>query len=125
MIYKSETQPLCRYCAKAISKRTETVFFGRNVGGTMLDARLEQPQSRAEAQAVLNQQVVSVHWRESVVDGAWKRAFIDRVSIWDGESYDDEFFCSGSHARQFGYAAARANNAMPVYNRAIKEQNDG
>lgn len=61
------------------------------------------PKTKAEAQRYANMQIVSV-----------KRDLdpktISEVTLWDGSSYQDDFFCSGTCAQKQGYAAARAGH---------------
>lgn len=88
------TQPFCRYCGKAIRKRTNSVtcWGGKHPSGTIL-------RSKEDCQRLSNEKVVSVSYHEGVV---WS------FSTWDGESYVDRFFCNDDHAKRFGYAAAKA-----------------
>jgi hypothetical protein len=57
------------------------------------------PKTKAEAQRYSNHPIVSIR--------RWKDA-ISQFSVWDGESYEDQFFHSGKCATEFGYKAARA-----------------
>ena len=128
MAFKSATQPLCRYCGKKIAKWTETVYV-----------RDRSVRSKADCEKRTNQKVVSVRYEDP---GRFKRSapkdyyteaeiceaeaqgrWVDMFTTWDGESYQDEFFCNGTHAQYFGYAAARAGQAMPEYNKAKKVAN--
>ncbi|TJW14401.1 MAG: hypothetical protein E5W82_10520 [Mesorhizobium sp.] len=113
--------PLCRYCGKTIAKRTRAIFFGelatRQGFDTIFTYRPERPRSKDEAQRLLNQQIVSVRWARGE-DYAAKQAGFDHITqatAWDGESYTDKFFCNGTHAKDFAYAAARGGYAMPAY----------
>jgi hypothetical protein len=114
MIFKSPTQPLCRYCGGKIAKVTESVYFTPvrpNISGLIYEQAIKAaPHSRQEAQRHVNQQIVSVRWARKDVspDARAIGEFIERVSTWDGESYEDEFFCSAPHARRFAYVMARA-----------------
>jgi hypothetical protein len=122
--------PLCRYCGKAIAKRTSTVVFGeapRSRSGQVeyFTYREERPKSKEEAQRLLNSQVVSVRYDVDYSLPAEERErFVIRATTWDGEHYEDEFFCNGDHARLFGYAAARDKPmlAMPAYHKARARQ---
>ncbi|AFU88098.1 hypothetical protein CcrColossus_gp228 [Caulobacter phage CcrColossus] len=115
MAFVSDIQPLCRYCGCGIGKHTTTVWFDSTNGrlnSGWFSYRPEKPTSKAEAQALLNQQIVSVRWATKSAyqygdDEAGERLFINQVTIWDGVSYRDEFFCKDEHAKLFGYAAAR------------------
>ena len=111
MTIKSKTQPLCRYCGKPIAKRTESVNF--NERPSRPDLRGIKPLSRAEAQRLVNGKIVSVRWtvpkrlERGEFEPTGEPRFISQVGLWDGESYVDEFFCNGDHAKSFGYSAAQ------------------
>lgn len=148
MAFKSPTQPLCRYCGRAIRKRTELVRFGRapcEVENSRGSA--ERPANRAEAQRYVNGQVVAVRYStaahedaERGSDGAtWSRScgattayrnvtvarYVDEASVWDGESYEDEFFCTGEHAKLFGYACAMEGSlSMKAWREAVAAQRE-
>lgn len=130
MTFKSTTQPLCLWCGKHIRKSTSPHWFGHNVGfyAASRDRSFhhgERPTSREEAQRYINEQIVSVEWSRLTHDGEVlprSQQFIHRVGVWDGESYDDEFFCNGDHSRRFAYAAARKGLAMPAYNEALRKR---
>jgi hypothetical protein len=125
MPFVSQIQPLCRYCAAPIKKHTHTVWFGMNqMGQTGYSTHMpDKPKSKAEAQRLVNQQIVSIGWSHHWVQQDGRdvkvREYIDKITTWDGESYVDEFFCNAEHARWFGYAAVRGGNAMPAYHDAI------
>jgi len=117
MTFTSSTQPLCRYCAGAIRKRTHTVLFGQSQPSlsAYITCMAEKPISKAEAQRLVNQKIVSLSWDHSWEDGVPTRSYIHKITTWDGESYEDEFFCTGEHARKFGYASARGGQAMKTW----------
>lgn len=131
MTFRSKTQPFCRWCGKKIAKYTvshrtpKTSYkFDENELVTLADVR-----------KLTNEQIVSVKYHyeeehyEDLTPGElyakkWKRHANGRRSVyiystWDGETYVDEFFCNGEHARDFGYAAAAKGFAMPAYNKAV------
>lgn len=127
MVYKSPTQPYCRVCGKAIAKYTRHVWVkpeasrshGGTFGETMYFTPEDYPLSKADCQRLTNLQVISVNYQtlyKEKPDGSWLyedgERVVDRKVIyyfgtWDGESYRDEFFCNGDHAKQFAYMAAR------------------
>ena len=121
MSYRSTTQPLCRYCGKAIAKYTTTHF---------IDRKDQQLTSKADCQKLTNEKVVSVRYGpryqpDSHLLDYQHQDIVWAYSTWDGESYADEFFCNGTHAKDFGYAAARWENgrlAMPAYHQALKQK---
>lgn len=120
-------QPLCRYCGKAIKKRTEMLWcYPEPLRTHSTDNRgvttpLAVPRHRvgvfrtqAELQAVCNERVVSIRRAE---DGT-----IWQASTWDGESYVDEYFCNADHARQFAYLFARHGSATQAYTAAVAKR---
>jgi hypothetical protein len=120
--FKSDKRPHCRFCGKPIAKHTTTVYFGRSGPDSPWSRYVpdHKPETKAEAQRLLNETVVSVK--------RYGGAEIDCVGIWDGESWRDEFFCNGDHARRFAYACAemrlddgRPRLAMPSYWSAVGE----
>ena len=142
MTYKSNEQPFCRWCGKAIPKRTTYVAVN-DPTSTARPADSEfwrhiypeqRPTSKDECQKLTNEKVVSVHYdyaeqnwigeypnRKLVESGARK---VRDFRTWDGESYIDEFFCNGQHANWFGYAAAAKGLAMPKYNEAVRKKRE-
>ncbi|GGB09131.1 hypothetical protein GCM10011491_41360 [Brucella endophytica] len=117
------SQPLCRYCGKKIAKKTETIYFGPEAAAHVTDfasSRPEYPTSKEEVQRLVNGQVVGVSWSRGEDYYAKKAGcdFIFKASTWDGESYQDPFFCNGEHAKRFAYALARAGHATQAYQKA-------
>lgn len=117
MATTSPTQPLCRYCGKAIAKRTTTVQFGSTAEAAARNSsywryRVETPTTKAEAQKLLNETVVSVK-RHGNGD-LWM------VGVWDGESYVDGFFHNGKCAKRFAYLMAREGRCTAAYNEAMR-----
>jgi hypothetical protein len=108
-ITKLPHQPYCRNCARPIRKSTEVVYFGRSANETISQRRPEKPRSIAEVRALFNEQVVSVGWEHR----RHSLGYIDKAYLWDGESYVDEFFCTGACAQAFGYIMARRGYSMP------------
>lgn len=131
MAFKSKTQPLCRFCGKPIKKATVIVYFDRDFGSMSRMVKGVRPKTQAEAQRHVNETIVAVRWnrpktikasemthRDQEIEPRW----IEQAYVWDGETYEDELFCNGDHARQFGYAAAGWESgrlAMPAYNQAM------
>lgn len=123
------TQPHCRYCGKAIRKRTHTVYFvkdeeekARHTGfATFYSYVIGQPTSKAEAQRLVNAAVVSVRKQGY---GPAAGVLITQVGTWDGETYEDQFFCTGTHAQDFAYAVLRTEKykdvGMPAWIKVIQ-----
>ena len=106
------SQPLCLWCGARIRKSTRTIRFKREPSqydevnkGWISYSYGPLPMTIAECQQRTNHKVVSVKrgdpWSAGQDQGA-----IWSCSTWDGESYVDEYFCNGDHAKRFGYAAA-------------------
>lgn len=123
MTFKSTTQPHCRYCGKPIRKHTRTVWInGGFLPGNDSDSSRHvvvdpPPRTAADCERLTNWQVLSVR-RSRGGDT------ISRFSEWDGESYADEFFCTGTCAQAMGYAACRTHNlATQSWRKATQNQN--
>ncbi len=114
MTYKSAKRPVCRSCGRPIAKSTFTYYLrapdpnvtqhGGNLdfaGSKTLDVDA-YPATKAEAQRLVPEQIVSVSHGWSASEGK-----IARFSTWDGESWKDEFFCGGVCAQRYGYRMAR------------------
>lgn len=125
-------QPLCRYCGKKIAKSTIKHWFGDRVEfyKNSPDRHIhhgEKPRSREEAQKYINEQVISVQWSRLYQDGELlprEQQFINRVGVWDGESYEDKFFCNDDHARRMGYVVAHEGRCTAEYNAALRRQRE-
>lgn len=119
MTFKSTAQPLCRYCGGPIRKHTTMTMLhiphkDRTVSLDYTDVD-KLPTTKAEAQKHTNGQIMSV--RRTLDDKA-----IDQFSSWDGETYVDEFFCKGEHAKRFAYVMAKADMVTDAYNQARAKQ---
>lgn len=125
-------RPLCRYCGKQIAKRTTTWMFGRSEDrrNTYIKSSAAKPRSKEEVAKITNMQLVRVRWTKEGEYATEKagHVFIYQASVWDGESYDDPYFCNGEHARNFGYLMARAGHATMSYQdsneRALKKNQE-
>lgn len=102
--------PLCRWCGKAIPKKTRTLHFEatehpshKSVAEWADYSYGPRPATKAEAQTRTNALVVSVQRVGYGTDATLIRS----VGTWDGESYRDPYFCNGDHARSFGYMMAK------------------
>jgi hypothetical protein len=135
MIFKSKTQPLCHYCGKAIRKYTTLHFIKVQGDGTNISEsehwryivvadKASRPRTKAECQMLTNLPVVSVSYnhRMDEYDGERKREAVSTFTSWDGESYEDEFFCKGDHAKAFGRLMAKAGRCTSHYNEALAKQ---
>jgi hypothetical protein len=119
MRFKSATRPLCRYCGKGIARVTTTVLFGysedecrrQNGGSSFWVHRTEKPESKAAVQRLVNGSVSSIRWDSEA------RSYIDKATVWDGETWESAFFCNGTHAMDFGVMVARDRPtiATPAY----------
>ena len=122
MTFQSDTQPLCRYCGKPIKKHTTTVYFVKERTQYMVDSDhtryiVGAPTEWGEAQRMVNERIVAVR-RDTMYQR--DRAIIGQASLWDEQSYEDEFFCNGSHAKKFAYVMARAGHATVAYDDSKK-----
>lgn len=144
MIFKSPIQPLCRTCGKPIRKWTEDVrvfaepprthvaetAFGTGADrfksiptGRMTPLHVPkhvvgQPRTREEAQKLVNMKIVS---------NRTTAGLISKITVWDGESYADEFFHNGECARAFGYMCAGSSKltiCSTAWADAVKRQRE-
>jgi hypothetical protein len=105
------TQPLCRYCAGKIAKRTTTVRFVVERKSHMRDDQftsyvIGHPMTKAEAQRLVNQTVVSVR-HDANPWGDMTDKYVTQASVWDGESYVDPYFCNGACRSAFAVMVCR------------------
>lgn len=125
-------RPLCRCCGKPIPKRTVayTVYltaekaeevnrWHANCGHQWSRAVAGPLHNKAECQAKVNGQVVSVSYGGRSEGGQIDKRRVGHFTVWDGESYADEFFCKGSCATRFAYVMARAGRCTNLYSQAV------
>lgn len=117
--------PLCRYCGGPIKKTTRTVYlrdrplqsheresvYSRYIVVEKLPATID------ECRKLTNHQVVSVKRHHDA-----ERNAITFFSEWDGESYEDKFFCNGDHAKRFAYVMAGVGRVTVDYAKALAAQ---
>jgi hypothetical protein len=117
MTYRNaKARPLCRYCGKPIPKRTTSLIFGQSTISNSdywktIDAK---PVTREDAQRHSNLPLVSVRYHD------YPSRHVTSASTWDGESYVDEYFCNGDHAKRFAYVMARNGDSTKAYAEAMK-----
>jgi hypothetical protein len=107
--------PLCRHCGGRIAKavRTHPIAEG---GAATKDTGLH---SKADCQRITNSEITSISYFTETKNGEptghrWIVAF----NTWDGSSYVDDFFCSGSHAQAFGRLMAKQGHRTRAYDLA-------
>lgn len=98
-------RPLCVCCGKPIPKRTDLVWVRDpdSIQGGVQPHVAGPLYSKADCQRLSNHQVASV----SYMPRHGERR-VSHFTVWNGESYVDEFFCKGSCANRFAYVMARA-----------------
>lgn len=117
--------PRCIVCNRPIKRKVHTYFirqpqpatdamptFGLRARSAILDGHRETnswsttlwlttpPQSKADAQKLVNQTVVSVGYQKGS-----RSAY--RFTTWDGESYEQQYFCTNRCAVDQGLASAQ------------------
>ena len=151
MAFKSKIQPLCRCCGKPIAKATTTVRFNIDPepmadGNVVQRGRAESPKTKAEAQALINHgTVVSVRkgnrreFYTSTIQDSHRMAgqpdrkpfratrqtdeiIITEAGVWDGESWQAEYFDTNTCAITFAHAWAALGKATRAYNEALTAQ---
>lgn len=114
MRFVSPTQPYCRCCGKPIKKFTLRHSFGKSEykdhGWSI--SRTEKPMSKEELQRAVNGRIISFTWdHNTTYDANYEpvrtKTFIGEANVWDGETYEAQFFCTMRCAAAFGEMAAR------------------
>lgn len=123
MTFKSSTQPFCRCCGKAIRKYTTVISFGHEQPRRedFWESRTERPRDRKAAAAFTNQQIVSLSWCSEYAAEKYGR-YINKVTIWDGESYAEEFFCTNRCAQALAHSVAKQGFSTKAYRDALEPQ---
>jgi hypothetical protein len=118
-MFKSRTPLLCRTCAKPIRKHSTIVWvhekptphhhpsaYSRYIYGEL--------RSKEDCTQHTNQQVLSVGYTTDYKDGEPQpeTCRVRKFTEWDGETYEDEFFCSSTCAQAFGRMAARSGKVQ-------------
>lgn len=101
MAVKLAKQPTCQWCGRDIAKAVTTYFFGQREDRPSRRDFAAKPMTRDEAQRFVNGTIISAARSGGAVN------YISRIGVWDGESYESEFFCTNRCAMTFGLAAAR------------------
>lgn len=126
-MFQSSTQPLCRCCAKPIPKRAEGVYpRGITGGGGGIASNDTGLYSKADCQALTNGIVLAVGYSyetDSHYERTGKR-WVHKYTVWDGETYEDEFFCGGTCVQRFARVMARAGNMTVAYQKARDRQRE-
>lgn len=113
--------PLCRYCGQPIPKRTQHIWVrdaDRLMDGGPTKYVLGPLYTKADCQRHSNHQVVSVSYRTPGAPPDGGRRRVSHFTVWDGESYADEFFCKGACAQLFGRLMARGGHCTTLYTEA-------
>lgn len=118
--FKSPSQPFCVCCTKPIRKhtvthwlRTDPAHVGHSSDFIKHVYVPELPRSKEEAQRLTNGKIVAVRRGRDA-------GTISQFNTWDGESYVDQFFCTGTCARDFGYICARGGKVTKRYNEFLE-----
>lgn len=126
MWFKSKTQPHCRWCGKPIRKHTVTVWLDTSKTWKGQDTEYSRhlvvenrPETKEECQKFTNKMIVSVR-------RYYDTKYIWRFNEWDGESYEDAFFCTTACSSEMGYAAAKHHNFVtPAWRKATGNIGEG
>ncbi|AXQ69295.1 hypothetical protein HOU02_gp430 [Caulobacter phage CcrBL9] len=128
MLFKATIAPLCRCCFKPIGKATDYHYFGQMASGDSRRFGSTYPRSKAEVQDLINGVIVSVSWRRydphNPHHDTYRREtggdYIDKVTVWDGESYKDELFCTDRCAVSYARTYAEAGYKLTGYDEALE-----
>jgi len=124
MMFKSSVQPLCRCCGKPIKKWTRPIWVRPEPRDTPMSDRtvVGLLRSKEDCQRLTNEKVTAVRYTD-YPEHLGRHAV--SFNTWDGESYESEFFCSGTCAQNFGLLAAKLNRLTTrAYSEAIEERKD-
>lgn len=81
------------------------------------EIKSDHPRSLEDCQRLTNQMVISVHgYRDHK-----REEYVERFQTWDGESYQDNLFCSDGCATKYGRRAAIELPPLPADNSEIAE----
>lgn len=107
MLFKANVQPLCRACGKGIKKYTQH-FWVRPQKPLAMDRWIVVGvfTSKSEVEAIVKEQVVSVKYH-TPPDG---ERCVWSFTTWDGDSYEDQWFCTDSCAAAFGRLAVKVTD---------------
>lgn len=126
MTHTAPTQPLCRWCAKPISKTLRRVWlrkstdiqFSQSTFSRCVAIDGEWPKNKNECARLTNQTITSVSKSH---DGE-----VQSFNEWDGETYENEFFCTNTCAINMGFAAVGEKHGMSTkrYRDAIAKRTE-
>jgi hypothetical protein len=113
MFFKSSIQPLCRFCGKPIPKRTERVYFGCAPNEVERGrGRGEQPANKTRRSATSTARSSRSSIPTPLIDAGDTSIrtvdvprYVRSAGVWDRETYIDEFFCKGEHAKDLALPA--------------------
>lgn len=139
MTYASKSQPLCRCCGTPIAKSTRSIRVRKepyvdhytierpdfSIGAERGAKKIEtvtQPRfkdtlyetvlrSKADCQRYTNGTVTAVSYNNDRT--------VSHFYVWDGESYESQFFCSNVCAQGLGYLMAAEGRCTKAYNDAL------
>jgi ribosomal protein L24E len=112
-VHKSLEPVFCRYCGKMLRKWTVTVYvrdeptkYDHAHGYCRYVYPPQKLKNKADCQKFTNQQVVSVSYSYPTQDGDRipGAAYVQSFNEWDGESWDDPYFCGAKCAQGLAYA---------------------
>jgi len=81
---------ICIVCGRKIPKRLETMSFSHSDEAA--------PTSKAACQALTNKRIVAIRY--------WHHGRVRDASLWDGQTYTSEWFCTNNCAMDQGNASA-------------------
>jgi hypothetical protein len=110
-MFTSKEQPYCRACGRAIAKHTvrhsvhkKPTENQRSDPGWWHHVYADPlPKSKEECQPLTNGTITAVGYCRHGIDAGT----VDTFYVWDGETYNDQYFCTGECARNWGYAMAK------------------
>ena len=129
MYFKSDKQPYCRWCGKAIRKATDyhivSAPFDRSDDPVLTSQQDCQRQQNAKVVYVRYSREGDYWHNRAVQEGKIKPEdrLVSDYRTWDGESYEDEFFCTNTCAIRFARSIARNTSyATESYRQASRKE---
>lgn len=113
-IFKSTAPVHCRYCGKMLRKWSTTVYVRE--APSPYDVRASycryvyvgaaKLKTKADCQRHSNQHVISVQYSHPTQDGDRipGAKYVASFNEWDGESWQDQYFCGAKCAEAMAYA---------------------
>lgn len=123
MLGKSKEPLYCRYCGKGIKKYTTVVEVREVPGGELnVDTSWHRYLYLGKGNKLFNKADCQKHTNLKVISVNYWNGNVHSFHVWDGESYVDPYFCTGTCARLIGYQAAVKGWSTEQYAKRFKKK---